>query len=182
MENTSFNREIEQASPDAGPPGDAPRGGVPMTFSSILYGRTEESLKKETVEAPVFFVDLNLDQIIDAVTAGREEYNLRPFFYTPLNDIGAIKYRQEVAWDLEKGTLLDKIKSFAQKMIVVRRYLAMIEKLYYKYQKEGWFLESMIIYCDAVKSLTNDLSQIELNSGGLLAFHEDLTNYEGSSQ
>jgi DNA mismatch repair protein MutS len=180
MENISLDREINFASPDAGPPGDEPRGGVPMTFSSILYGKTEESLKKVTVEAPVFLVDLNLDQIIDAVAAGREEYNLKSFFYTPLNDIGTIKYRQEVSQDLENATLLDNIKSFAQKMIVMRRYLAMIEKLYYKYHQEGWFLETVIIYCDAVKCLAYDLSQVELKSAGLLAFREYVTNYAAS--
>jgi len=151
-----------------------------MTFHSILFKKTEDSLKKETVEAPVFFVDLNLDQIIDAVTAGRDQYNLKPLFFTSLNDIGTIKYRQEIAQDLENGTLLENIRSFAQKMIVMRRYLAMIEKLYYKYNKEGWFLEAVIIYCDAVKGLANDLSQVELKSRGLLAFRDYITTYADS--
>src|SRR5207249_3501914 len=34
-----------------------PGGVVPMTFHSILFERTEDSIKKETLEAPVFFVD-----------------------------------------------------------------------------------------------------------------------------
>lgn len=50
-----------------------------MTFHSILFEKIEDIIKKETVKAPVFFVDLNLDQIIDAITAGRNEYNLKPF-------------------------------------------------------------------------------------------------------
>ncbi|HCI81667.1 MAG TPA: hypothetical protein DHW02_18475, partial [Ktedonobacter sp.] len=52
-------------------------GNFPMTFHSILIERTEDR-KKETVEAPVFFDDLNLDQIIDAIVVGRQEYNLKP--------------------------------------------------------------------------------------------------------
>ena len=44
-----------------------------MTFHSILFDRTEDSTKKETPEAPVFFVDLNLDQIVDTITAGKQE-------------------------------------------------------------------------------------------------------------
>ncbi len=149
-----------------------------MTFRSILFEKTEDRV--EAVEAPVFFADLNLDQIIEAVTARREEYNLKPFFFTSLNDIDVIKYRQDVAQDLENGTLLENIRSFAQKMIVMRRYLAMIEKLYYKYHKEGWFLETVIVYCDAVKGLAYDLSQVELRSAGLLAFREYITTYAGS--
>ena len=60
--------------------------------------------------------------------------------------------------DLENETLLENIKSFAQKMSNMRRYLAMIDKLYYKYHKEGWFLEAVEIYCDAVNCLAHDLS------------------------
>ena len=55
-----------------------------MTFHSILFESPEEAIKKETPEAPDFFVDLNLDQIVDAITVGKEEYNLKPFFYTSL--------------------------------------------------------------------------------------------------
>ncbi len=153
-----------------------------MTFSSILFEKIEGSLIKEIPEAPVFLTDLNLDQIIDAITAGKQEYNLKPFFYSPLHDFDTIKYRQEVAQDLENETLLEKIKSFAQKMIVIRRYLGMVNKLYYKNHQEGWFLEAVVTYCDAIDSLAQDLSQADLKSRGLLTFREYLTNYAGSFQ
>ena len=78
-----------------------------MVFHSILFETTVDSTRIETLEAPVFFVDLNLDQVIDAITAGKEEYNLKPFFYTSLNDTDAIKYRQEIARDLENTVLGD---------------------------------------------------------------------------
>jgi hypothetical protein len=151
-----------------------------VTFHSILFERTEDSTKKETPEEPVFFVDLNLDQIIDAITAGRQEYNLKPFFNTPLNDTDAIKYRQEIAQDLENEILLGNIKSFALKMGTMRRYLALVDELYYKYHKEGWFLEAVEIYCEAVTCLVHDLNLADLESRGLLAFREYMTNYANS--
>ncbi|MGD0275171.1 MAG: DNA mismatch repair protein MutS [Syntrophales bacterium] len=148
-----------------------------MTFHSILFKNTEDSIKKETLEAPVFFVDLNLDQIIAAITASRKEYNLNPFFYTSLNDIDTIKYRHEIFQDLENKTLFEGIKSFAQKMHTMHMHLTLVDKLDYKYHKEGWFLETVEVYCDAVNCLVHDLTLVDLKSRGFIAFREYMTNY-----
>ncbi len=151
-----------------------------MTFHSILIENTQDSSKKETPEAPDFFIDLNLDQVINAITAGRQAYNLNPFFYTSLNDIGTINYRHAIFQDIENKTLFGAIKSFVQKMNAMRLDLSLIDKLHYKYHKEGWFLEAVENYCEAVNCLAHDLSVINLKSRGLLAFLEYLTNYANS--
>jgi DNA mismatch repair protein MutS len=153
-----------------------------MTFPSILFEKTEDSIKKETLEAPAFFVDLNLDQIIDTIAAGKQEYDLKPFFYTSLHDVEAIKYRHEIFRDLEHENLFEHIKSFAQEMRVMRQHLAQADKLRYKYQKERWFLEAVAIYGDAVNRLVHDLSLVDLKSRGLLAFREYLTKYANSER
>ena len=71
-----------------------------MTFQSILCWRTPSSIPTEPVETPEFFHDLNIDQIVAAVT-GKDEYDLKPFFYCQLGDIDEIAYRQQVLKDLE---------------------------------------------------------------------------------
>jgi len=152
-----------------------------MAFHSILFERTEDSMKTETVEAPGFFLDLNLDQVIDAIVAGKQEYNLKPFFYTSLGDIDAIKYRQEIMRDLENEVLFEDIKSFSEKMRSMRANLAIADKLYYEYQKERMFLDAISIYCDAVNCLVHDLSLVDLKSRGFLAFRAYLANYAESS-
>ena len=152
-----------------------------MNFPSILFEKTEGDIKKETHEAPVFFVDLNLDQVIDGITAGRQEYNLKPFFYTSLNNIDTIKYRHEIFQDLENKDLFKNIKSFAQKMSGARQHFASVDSLYYKYQKERWFLDGVEIYCEAVDCLAHDLSSSDLRSRGLSAFREYLANYSKSA-
>ena len=159
------------------------RGDVrPVTFRSILFERTDDSIKKETLEAPSFFADLYLDQIVDAITVGKQDYNLKPFFYTPLNDIDAIQYRHEIMQDLENPIPFENIKSFAQKMRAMREHLAQKDKLRYKYQKERWFLDAVEIYCDAVSCLVHDLSLANLKSDGFLAFYEYLTAYATSAR
>lgn len=146
-------------------------------FRSILFKNAEDYPKNETVGVPDFFTDLNLDQIIDAVTAGKREYNLTPFFYTPLRNVEAIHYRHAVMQDLGDDALMAHIKTFAEKMIIVRRYLALVEKLDYNYHKKGWFLEAVLVYCEAITSLACDLSQTNLRSPGFLAFREYITHY-----
>lgn len=147
-----------------------------MTFHSILFER-RDAVPAESVETPCFFGDLNLDQVVDAVTAGKQDYNLKPFFYTPLHDADTIRYRQDIARDLENRAVLESINSFALKMSEMSRYLAMIDGLSYKYHKEGWFLEAARVYCKAVADLEHDLSLAHLESRGMVAFREYLTNY-----
>ena len=151
-----------------------------MSFHSILFERTEDGTNKETSEAPDFFVDLNLDQIIEAVTAGKQEYNLTPFFYTSLADVDAIKYRHEVMQDLENAFLLERVNSFARKMREMREHLVRVQKLYDKENKQAWFLEAVEIYCDTINSYVQDLSNADLKSRGFLGFRDYLTSYAGS--
>lgn len=155
---------------------------MPTTFHSILFVTMEDDAKHEAREAPAFFVDLNLDQIIDTITAGKDEYHLQPFFYAPLKDPDAIRYRYEVMQDLEDKALFTHIESFAQKMRVMREHLAQADKLHHRYQKERWFLDAVQVYGDAVQCLVDDLSLANLRSRGLLAFREYLTDYAASDR
>jgi len=148
-----------------------------MTFHSILFEKIEDRTTTETLEEPDYFADLHLDQIINAITARREEYNLKPFFYTPLRDAETIRYRHEMMQDMEDKTLIAHIKVFAQKMIIVRRYLALVGKLDFDYHMKGWSLDAALLYCDAVTGLARDLSLSDLTSRGLMAFREYVTDY-----
>lgn len=50
------------------------------------------------------------------------------------------------------------------KMVLVRRHLSMIEKLYFKNHQEGWFLKAAVIYCEAIRSIARDLKEIPIKS------------------
>lgn len=151
-------------------------------FQNILFERTEDRIGEEPLEAPSFFVDLNLDQVVDAITVGKQEYNLKPFFYAPLHDADAIEYRHGVMRDLENGTLLESLESFAQAMHEMREHLAQADRLHHKHQRERWFLDAVEIYCDAVNGLAHDLSLVDLKSRGFLAFREYLSDYANSER
>lgn len=151
-----------------------------MTYYSMLYETATDRTREEALEAPPFFADLNLDQVIEAITTGKQQYDLKPFFFTPLSDVGTIRYRQEIMQDLEDETLLQSINAFAQRMVIVRRYLALVEKLDFANHKEGWFLEAVQAYCEAVTSLAHDLNHADLKSRGFLAFRTYVADYANS--
>lgn len=150
---------------------EKPEGAFFMD-KSILFGETAGPA--QTLDEPRFFADLNLDRVIEAITAGRDEYTLKPFFYAPLKDVDSIAYRHEVFQDLEDRNTFEHIKSFSEKMRTMRGFIRFAEKFYYKYQKQRYFLDAVEIYCDAVMRLSQDLSRADLRSRGLSSFREYL--------
>ncbi len=148
-----------------------------MRFHSILFDRSEHGVGVDERKEPPFFADLNLDQVLESMIIGRAAYNLKPFFYTPLHDVTAVEYRHEILHDLEKKSVFASVGAFAEKMEAMRKHLAQAKKLYYRYQKERWFLDAVEIYCDAVSSLAEELTRLDVQSRGFLAFREYLTDY-----
>ncbi|MBI4011014.1 MAG: DNA mismatch repair protein MutS, partial [Candidatus Rokubacteria bacterium] len=153
-----------------------------MMFHSILFESRADGIDTESVEAPDCLADLNLDQIIAAITASKGEYDLTPFFHMPLHHVDAVTFRHEVMQDLEDAGVLDDIKAFAQSMRVVRGHLAQLEQRYYDRQKERWFLDAVNLYGDAVNRVVRDLSAARLSSRGLLAFRDYLVRYASSER
>jgi DNA mismatch repair protein MutS len=151
-----------------------------MTFHSILFEESDDAMKRETREAPAFFGDLNLDQIINAITADWKDYDLAPFYYTQLNDLDTIAYRQKVMQDLEDKVLLQAVKSFSGQMRAMRKRLDQAKNLYYKYAIERCFVGAVEIYCEAVERLSRDLRALDLKSRGLRAFRDYIREYVAS--
>ena len=151
-------------------------------FHGILFEGPGNGTDVDDREAPAFFPDLNLDQVIGSITSGRDEYNLRPFFYLPLPSVQAVSYRHEILRDLEGNELFEHVGSFARKMQAMREHLVQASKLRYKFQKESWFLDAAEIYCDAVDYLARDMTLVDPKSRGFLAFRRYLTDYAQSER
>jgi DNA mismatch repair protein MutS len=157
------------------------RRKTPMMSLSMLCREPDGGATKTALDAPTFFADLNLDQIVDAITAGKAEYDLKPFFYRSLNDIDAIHYRHEIMQDLENAILFESVRCFANAMRTLRDCLAQAGKLHFKYQKQAWFLDAMQVYCDAIQHFRSSLAVADLRSRGFLAFRAYLTTYIDSA-
>ncbi len=146
-----------------------------MTYRSILFLHDEDRLGKEEPEAPEFFTDLNLDQVVRAITIGRQQYRLEPYLYTPLTNIDAISYRHEVMKDLESKSLLDAVQGFATALNEVRRHLDQARKLRPRFQFARWYLDAVSLYCESVSSFVSLLTSIRLDSRGLVQFRDYAT-------
>ncbi len=150
-----------------------------MQFQSILY--PGEEIGSGTEAAPSFFTDLNLDQIVAAITAGKAEYDLVPFFQAPLHTLDAILYRHEVMRDLQREVLFAHVTEFAARIRRMREALERAKKLYYRQQKQWWFLDAVIVYCGAVETLRADLDETKPTSRGFGGLHAWLAEYVASA-
>ena len=150
-----------------------------MSFRSILFA-DDPAEAGTAVEADVLR-DLNLDQIIAEITAGKEEYDLEPFFHAPLGKQDAILYRQEVTRDLDDERLASAIEQFATAMRRMREELTRAEKLYYKFQKQWWFVDAVEVYCGAVGQLAEALGKAEPASRGFRGLRDCLAEYVRSA-
>lgn len=153
-----------------------------MSFTSILFNQKSfNSNDLELKQYPEFFPDLNLDQIVDAITASKQEYDLVPFFLYPIADIDTIQYRHEVMKDLQNPELFKVVKQFCQKMREQRACLAQSNKLHYPLQKQRLFLDSIDFYCKNIAEFSRELLKIKITSRGFHDFSDFLTSYTVSS-
>jgi hypothetical protein len=125
------------------------------------------------------FADLNIDQVIDKATPGRDDSDLRALFSEPQAHAETIRYRQEVCRDLEDPGLAEAVKAFGDRMARVRS-LTNADRSAHRYQRLRWLVDAAGIYGEAVRTLGDALKRTSLRSRGLRAFQDYLTMYASS--
>lgn len=155
-----------------------------VDFPRILFEACSGDCSTEVSpeQDPDFFTDLNLDQVVQSITANRPEYNLAPFFRMLLPKVSAVIYRQEVLQDLEDLDLVRSIEAFAAGMRRTRERLAQAAELHYKQQKERWHLDAVDCYVNCVRTFASDLDRARLQSHGFRAFRDYLAALTASEK
>lgn len=151
-----------------------------LMFRSILFPPGLEEARREHVDQPACFVDLNLDQVIDAIVAKRDEEVLRPFFYSTYRDEEIIRHRQAVFADLERPDVFPLFPEFCEAMRTVRANLAYAEKISYRRHRDMVILRAIGLYCEAVSNLLHRLQSLTLRSAGLISLKNYLADYVAS--
>ena len=174
----------EPSSPERPGPGDSkPAETTPAALGSeelsVLFdrpalGRAEPVKSAETA----WLKDLNLDQFVAALTAGRDEhYDLAHHLSSPLDDVGTVRYRQAILAELDDASVADPVKSFCEGMEGVRGLLKGTRRFEHRYYREGWLLEAASRYVEGVSRLSEQLGELPLESSGLTKLRDHLASY-----
>lgn len=171
LEDTVSPARIEKPDPD-----DSQQ--IAVAGPSVLFATPPTA---EPREPQPLFSDLNLDQVVDAITLGREQYRLKPFFWIPLHHPDAIVDRQEVVRELRTPEVRAAVEAFAARMRAMRERFTQLDKLFSRYQREALFRDAAEIYCEAVRGLAQALGQLPVAARALKAFSRFLADYVASS-
>ncbi len=148
-------------------------------MSFILFKNKEKADINENTD---YFVDLNIDYIVDKIVSLKPSYNIKPYFYITLNDIADIRFRNQILKDLENKELFQAVITFSKQMNIVRQYLAIMEKSFYDYQKHRLLVDAIDTYSDSVVNFGKKLLNIQISSEGFLRTKEYFLSYIKSSQ
>lgn len=152
-----------------------------MTYHSILFPNARQEEAASAAQEPVAYRDLHLDQVVRALTFGRGQYHLEPFFHAPLRDVEAVLHRQDVMRDFEAPAVLDAVESFARGMNGMREILQRVDQLHNPLQKRIWRLAAIDRYVSVTRTLASDMARLPLASSGMQKFREDLDRYIAST-
>lgn len=156
-----------------------PAPAPPVQFTGVLF---PDRLFPLDEDEPEFFGDLNLDQFVASLLHGREAFGLAPFFYSPLRDVAAVRYRQEVVRDLENAELRAAIEAFCAGMQTTRELRARASKIHFPIQQQAVFLSAAETYLASVLDLARILQDRSPGSRGLRGLGRYLRCYLGSSE
>lgn len=149
-------------------------------FKSILFPDAYASDETKDSREPACFQDLNLNQIVEAITKGRDEYALRPLFFKCLSDAGQITYRHEVMSDLGDAGVFAAVQAFSQKMQEMKADLKDFKRFHNKQQKQRSLLAAVKVYAAALQAFSQALDAHPPRSQGLLRFRGHLAQYLAS--
>ena len=149
---------------------------------SVLFEEPSQAIAGQgQVPGADFWKDLHMEEVVAALVAGRAQYDLEQLFRTPLVDAAVVRYRQEVARDLEDPATAGCTRAFAEGMARARSFLRGMEQIHEDFgghhYRQAWFLDAAESYWAAVRGLHDGLASLVVRSRALLRFQEYLSRY-----
>ncbi|MBR3824458.1 MAG: hypothetical protein IKJ39_04590 [Lachnospiraceae bacterium] len=149
-----------------------------MAFESIL-DLHRSSYKDEL--RPSFYVDFNVDQIIDRICKNWGE-NISSFYYYLPADKESEDYRREVMADVKIVSLNEVLMSFVRKMKQHQEIINKKEFVRRDIQKAAWHISEVMQYGEALQELLGALQEADIRSQGMISLKESLETYLASEE
>lgn len=130
---------------------------------------------------PVFYLDLNLNQILDKVTAQWGNPVKKMFLYFPRNK-ECEDYRRAVYGDVKKAACHEALSHFLEVTEKMEENQKQEEAVISPMQKDVWHLWAIRHYCEAYGGLCKALEEMELSSEGMREFLRRLKEHLSSKE
>lgn len=145
-------------------------------FSVLNLKKTTEKL--DEVKS-TFFLDLNLDQIIERIEDEWGE-EIKELYYQLPDSEECEDYRRAVYQDVKREEIFIVLHNFLQKMRKREEIIATKEAVEEKMQKHVWQIREIFIYCHGIEELLENLGKLGCKSEGLISLIKLLQNYTSS--
>ena len=152
------------------------------TLSVVFAHGAPAAPSRPTGDFNAALTDLHLDQVIAALVSKRPGYDIEHLFHEPARSVDEIKYRQEVARDLQSPRLRPGIDEFATKLRSARALLGSAAKFENVLFEQGWTLDAAQAYCEAISALAVALRDGDVMSEGLRSLRRYVDKYMLSEQ
>ncbi len=130
---------------------------------------------------PSFYLDLNLNQVIDRICRDWGADTASFYYYFPAN-AACEDYRREIYEDIRDGGCFKGLCRFLTDMQARSEAACKKEEVREKMQKAAWHMKEILCYCEAVEKLYQELDQLTLGSKGMIAFRAYLQQYLASAE
>lgn len=147
-----------------------------MGFESILD--LKEPIKGVT--RPAFFLDLNIDQLIERIT-GKERRCAEYYEYFPLDE-ECEKYRHDVYNDIKTGNVGSSLIKYIAEYTEFRNFEEKKATTRIDMQRPVWNLYSMEVYTRCIMELKETLENENIKSQGLTSLREFLREITVTSE
>lgn len=147
-------------------------------FISILDPRKSSD---QEIQRPIFYQDLNIDQIIDRICLIWGENVSSFYYYFPAGEACG-DYRREVLADVKRHGVYEALWDFTEKMKARREVFVKKEEVPHRLQKAVWHIRETDDYCRAFMELYEALRAVPFQSEGMRAFARYLGQYLGREE
>lgn len=126
---------------------------------------------------PAYFADLNLNQLVKRVQAGRFGRHAGAVLKRPLHSIDVVLHRQAVCRDMDTPEVARAFDRLEAHLDLMRSRQRAAAKSRSNTQADLWTLHAAQAYLHAVQDLSDDLGAAKLTSAGMATFAEHLRTY-----